>query len=945
MEKTYNPLEIEKRWYPIWEQSGYFAPNGSNKSFSIMIPPPNVTGSLHMGHGFQHTLMDVLIRYHRMQGDNTLWQVGTDHAGIATQMVVERKLASEGLHRTDLGREKFVEKVWEWKAESGNTITQQMRRLGNSTDWTRECFTMNDDFSAAVKKVFIELYDQGLIYRGQRLVNWDPVLLTALSDVEVLNEERDGFLWHIRYPVFAEGYDATSPTEYIVVATTRPETMLGDTAVAVHPDDERYQHLIGKQIKLPLTDRLIPIIADTYVDPTFGSGVVKITPAHDFNDYEVGKRHNLPMINILTPDAKINDNAPVPYQGLDRFVAREQMIKELQALDLIEKIVPHKLNLPIGDRGGAIVEPYLTEQWYVKIAPLAAPAIKAVEEGKIRFVPETWTKTYYQWMHNIQDWCISRQLWWGHRVPAWYDAAGNIYVGDDETSVRKKYQLSNDLALHQDTDVLDTWFSSALWPFATLGWPKNTSDLKTFYPTSVLITGFDIIFFWIARMVMFGLKFTDDIPFHDVYITGLIRDEHGQKMSKTKGNVLDPIDLVDGISLEALIEKRTYGLMQPAMAQKITENTRKQFPEGIAAHGMDALRFTYCALATTGRDIRFDLGRLEGYKNFCNKIWNAARFVLMNSGCDVSENLSKNAVNPSLEALNDIPVIQYPPSINLPDRWIYSRLQHAIKDVREHLDAYRFDLASQAIYEFIWNEYCDWYLEFTKPILNAPDNTDTQKMATRQTLVQVLETWLRLLHPFMPFITEEIWSSFAKASQDKLSIMLQPYPEFDTQLVDPKAEASIDLIKKIILAVRNIRGEMNVAPSLSIPLLFAKATPEQQQIIQNNQNLLLSLARLKSISCIDGKTAPAAATGLVEQIELFIPLADIIDKAAELTRLEKEIVRLEQEIVRCQQKLANESYVAKAPVEVVAKEREKLATNQFTLNKLYEQIEKIKNLK
>ena len=932
MEKTYNPLEIEPRWYSIWEQAGYFTPSGHGQSYSIMIPPPNVTGSLHMGHGFQHTLMDVLIRYHRMQGDNTLWQVGTDHAGIATQMVVERKLAAEGKHRTDLGREQFIEKVWDWKQESGGQITQQMRRLGNSTDWSREAFTMDEDFSAAVKKVFIQLYDENLIYRGQRLVNWDPVLLTALSDVEVLNEERDGFLWHLRYPI-------ENCKEFLIVATTRPETMLGDTAVAVHPDDPRYQHLIGKQIKLPLTDRLIPIIADEYVDPTFGSGCVKITPAHDFNDYEVGKRHSLPMINIFTPDAKINENAPQKYQALDRFVAREQIIKDLQSLDLLEKIVPHKLNLPIGERGGAIVEPYLTEQWYVKIAPLAAPAIKTVEDGKIRFVPENWTKTYYQWMHNIQDWCISRQLWWGHRVPAWYDETGNIYVGDDEPSVRKKYQLNADLALRQDTDVLDTWFSSALWPFATLGWPEKTADLKTFYPTSVLITGFDIIFFWIARMIMFGLKFTGEIPFHDVYITGLIRDEHGHKMSKTKGNVLDPIDLVDGISLEALIEKRTYGLMQPAMAQKITENTRKQFPNGIAAHGMDALRFTYCALASTGRDIRFDLNRLEGYRNFCNKIWNAAKFVLINT---VDSSFSPLPLVPSGAQAGEVRVRA------LPDCWIISRLQRAIQEVRDHLDSYRFDLAAQTIYEFIWNEYCDWYLEFTKPILSSTNSNEAQKVGTRQTLVHVLETWLRLLHPFMPFITEEIWSdsafSFAAINTSKNTIMLQPYPQFDANLVNQNAETSIDLLKKIILAIRNIRGEMNIAPSRAVPLLLDKATAEQRQIIEQNQNLLMSLARLTSITWLDGATAPAAATGLVEQLELFIPMADLIDKAAELARLTKEITRLEQELVRIEQKLANENYVTKAPAEVVAKERERLESNQMTIGKLQEQVESIKNL-
>ena len=918
MDKQYQSHIIENKWYSIWEQRGYFkaSANPNAPSYAIVIPPPNITGRLHMGHGFQHTLMDVLIRYHRMQGDNTLWQVGTDHAGISTQMVVERQLAAKNISRHDIGREQFEQHIWDWKAESGGHITAQMRRLGNSTDWERERFTMDEDLSAAVKKVFIELYDQGLIYRRKRLVNWDPVLLTAISDVEVLNEEHDGSLWHLRYPI-------ENSEDYLIVATTRPETMLGDTAVAVHPDDERYQHLIGKSIVLPLTARTIPIIADDYVDMEFGTGCVKITPAHDFNDYAMGERHQLEMINILTPDAKINTNAPSAYQGMDRFAARKKIISDLQALDLVEKIEPHKLKIPIGDRGGAVIEPYLTDQWYVDIKPLAKPAIAAVEQGKVRFVPENWQNTYFQWMNNIQDWCISRQLWWGHRIPAWYDDAGNIYVAEDEAAVRQKYQLSDAISLHQETDVLDTWFSAALWPFSTLGWPAQTPELKQFYPTSVLITGFDIIFFWVARMVMFGLKFTEDIPFHDVYITPLIRDEHGQKMSKTKGNVLDPIDLVDGISLEDLLEKRTYGLMQTHMVDKIIANTRKQFPNGIAAHGMDALRFTYSALASTGRNIRFDLGRLEGYRNFCNKIWNAARFVLMNT-----ETMDKGPIE-----------------LNLIDQWLYSCLQHTIKKVREHLDHYRFDLATQALYEFIWNEYCDWYLEFSKPILQSDATSAAQRRGTQHTLLQVLETSLRLLHPFMPFISEEIWQELkTKLDLTGETIMLQPYPEFAAEKVSATAEEAINLIKNIILGIRNIRGEMNIAPGKKVPLLIARADKKQKALINKNQALLNNLAKLESITWLENETPPAAATALAENLELFIPMADLIDKTAEISRLEKEVSKLDKEINRSQQKLQNENYIKKAPDNVVTTEREKLADNQEAMAKLLAQLESIKAL-
>jgi valyl-tRNA synthetase len=909
MDNNYSPLDIESKWYDIWEQAGYFKASGdtSNPSYSISIPPPNVTGRLHMGHGFQHTLMDILIRYHRMQGDNTLWQVGTDHAGISTQMVVERLLASENKTRHDLGRDGFIDKVWQWKQESGGHITEQMRRLGNSTDWQRERFTMDKDLSDAVTTVFEQLYDEGLIYRGKRLVNWDPVLLTAISDVEVLNEEKQGSMWHLRYPV-------NNSDDVMVVATTRPETMLGDTAVAVHPDDERYQHLIGQSILLPLTDREIPIIADDYVDKDFGTGCVKITPAHDFNDYEMGKRHDLPMINILTPDAKLNENAPKAYQGLDRFEAREKIVADLKAAGQLEKIEAHTLKVPIGDRGGAVIEPYLTDQWYVDIKPLAKPAIKAVEDGDIRFIPDNWNKTYFQWMNNIQDWCISRQLWWGHRIPAWYDADGKVYVGKDEKTVREKYQLDDAVSLSQETDVLDTWFSSALWPFSTLGWPEQTPEYEQFYPTSTLVTGFDIIFFWVARMIMFGLKFTGKIPFKDIYITGLIRDEHGQKMSKTKGNVLDPIDLVDGIELNDLIEKRTYGLMQTHVKETIVKNTTAQFPEGIAAHGMDALRFTYAALASTGRDIRFDLGRLEGYRNFCNKIWNASRFVFMNTA-DISDEKAIYSVA---------------------DEWILSRLQHAITDVRKHLDDYRFDLATQCLYDFIWHEYCDWYIEFSKPVLYGESVPAAEKVGAQQTLLTVLETSLRLLHPFMPFITEEIWQ-LCKGQNPNKSIMLARYPEADDSLINKQAESTISFIEKMIMGVRNIRGEMNIPPSKPLPLFVKNTSPEQQAIIESNATFIQALAKLEFIEQLT-ENPPPSATALADSAELFIPLAGLIDKTAETDRLNKEISKLQKDIERSEQKLSNPNYTDKAPANVVAKEREKLQQHQSSLDKLSAQL-------
>lgn len=921
MDKTYQPQAIEAKWYETWEQQGYFAASGNGAPYCIMIPPPNVTGSLHMGHGFQNTIMDAMIRYHRMQGDNTLWQVGTDHAGIATQMVVERKLAQDKISRHDLGRDEFIQKIWEWKAESGGTITNQLRRLGASVDWERERFTMDDQLSESVQEVFIRLYEEGLIYRGKRLVNWDPKFLTAISDLEVISEEEDGHLWHIRYPI--EGSDET-----LTVATTRPETMLGDTAVAVHPSDDRYQHLIGKQVRLPLSDRLIPIIGDEYVDPEFGSGCVKITPAHDFNDYDVGKRHRLDIINILTPDAHINDQAPSAYQGLERYAARKQVVADLDAAGLLEKIEAHTLKVPRGDRSGVVIEPYLTDQWYVNAEPLAKPAIEAVESGKIRFVPENWTKTYYQWMHNIEDWCISRQLWWGHRIPAWYDNDGNIYVGHTEQAVREKHQLADDISLKQDEDVLDTWFSSALWPFSTLGWPNETPEYKSFYPTSVLVTGFDIIFFWVARMIMMGLKFTDEVPFHEVYIHGLIRDSHGQKMSKSKGNVLDPLDLIDGIDLESLVEKRTSSMMQPHLAKKIEKQTRQEFPEGIAAHGTDALRFTYLALASTGRDIRFDISRLEGYRNFCNKLWNAARYVLMNT-----ENEDTGLGNEACE-------------YSLADRWIQSRLQDLIKITNEHYKSYRFDMLAKALYEFTWNEYCDWYLELSKPVLYSDSSTDAQKRGTRQTLVSVLENLLRILQPYIPYITEEIWQRVSPlAGVEGDTLMLQAFPKVDDALISPEAMADIEWLKTVIVGIRTIRAEMNISPNKAVPVYFQKGDETDKRRLDENRQFLMTLAKLDDLVWLTAEDeAPLSALALAGDMELLIPLKGLIDVTAETARLQKEIEKMQKELARTEGKLSNERFVANAPDDVVAKEKARMAEVQGALGQLNEQMQKLQQL-
>ena len=925
MDKTYEPQSIEKQCYQRWESEGLFKAKGdeapTGNPYCILLPPPNVTGSLHMGHGFQQTIMDVLTRYHRMKGDNTLWQVGTDHAGIATQMVVERQLNAEGKTRHDLGREAFIDKIWEWKEHSGGTITSQMRRLGTSPDWDREVFTMDDNLSKAVTEVFVRLHDDGLIYRGKRLVNWDPVLHTAVSDLEVLNEEEAGHMWHMRYPL-ADGSGS------IVVATTRPETMLGDTAVAVHPEDERYQDYIGKEIRLPITGRLIPIIADDYVDPEFGTGCVKITPAHDFNDYDMGKRHGLPMINIFTPDAKVNDEAPEAYQGLDRFDARKAIVAQLEEDGVLVKIDDHKLKVPRGDRTGAVIEPYLTDQWYVAIEELAKPAIEAVESGEIRFVPENWNKTYYQWMNNIQDWCISRQLWWGHRIPAWYDNEGNVYVGRTEDEVRNKYHLEAGVQLNQDEDVLDTWFSSALWPFATMGWPEETPELETFVPSSVLVTGFDIIFFWVARMIMMTKRFTGKIPFKDIYITGLIRDESGDKMSKSKGNVLDPIDLIDGIDLESLVTKRTTGMMQPQLAAKIEKRTRKQFPEGIHAYGTDALRFTFAAMASTSRDINFDMGRVEGYRNFCNKIWNASRFVLMNTETEDTGRDGGELV------------------LSLADKWIWAQFQQTLVEFEKALADYRFDIAAQTVYEFTWNQFCDWYLELTKPVLNNDESSDAEKRGTRHTLINVLESLLRLLHPLMPFITETIWERVAPLSALDFnagdSIMVQPFPAVDAAKQDEQVLADIEWVKRFIVGIRNIRGEMDIAPSKPLPALLRNVSSEDERRLGISRTFIDRLARLESITLLkEGEEAPASAAAVVGEMEILIPMAGLIDKEAELARIGKAMGKLEQDVARFKGKLSNEKFVSNAPKAVIEKEKAKLADSESQLARLKAQHETI----
>ncbi len=915
MDKSYNPGAIEQRWYQQWETLGYFAPAGRGSSYCIMLPPPNVTGSLHMGHAFQDTIMDTLTRWRRMQGDDTLWQPGTDHAGIATQMVVERQLQARGKSRHDLGREGFIDEVWRWKEQSGDTISRQMRRLGASVDWSSHCFTMDESRSHAVRTAFVELFDEGLIYRGKRLVNWDPVLQTALSDLEVLAEEENGKLWHIRYPL-ADGRGN------VVVATTRPETLLGDTAVAVHPDDDRYRHLVGKQLVLPLAGRTIPIIADEYVDPEFGSGCVKITPAHDFNDYEIGKRHDLPLINVLNPDASLNENAPEAYRGMDRFQARDVIVADLERQGLLERIEDHRLMIPRGDRSQAVVEPYLTDQWYVKIAPLAGPAIDAVEDGRITFVPANWSRTYFDWMNRIEDWCISRQLWWGHRIPAWYDDSGNIHVGMDEQDARQRSGLDANVHLSQDEDVLDTWFSSALWPFSTLGWPQSSARLDHFYPTSVLVTGFDIIFFWVARMIMMGLKFMHDVPFRTVYIHGLIRDGHGQKMSKSKGNVIDPLDLIDGIALETLVEKRTSGLMQPHMAPAIEKATRAEFPDGIAAYGTDALRFTFAALATTGRDIRFDLGRIEGNRNFCNKLWNAARFVLMQS-----ENQT---------------VVQSSEPGPL-DRWIVSRMNRMIAEVEDHLTGYRLDLASQALYEFVWNEYCDWYLEFTKPTLQGED--ETRKAATRHTLLTVLETTLRTLHPIMPFITEEIWQRTRKLldiAGD--TIMLQPFPR--PAAPEPETEREIEWLKEVIQGVRRIRSELNVPPAKPLDVWFQSGAGDDRERLLRFNEIFVQMARVHSCTWVEATTDTAqCAVALVGELKILVPIKGLVDVESEILRLGKQLASERSFLAKANAKLDNRRFLDNAPADVVTQERERQEAHQANVDKLLAQYKRLESLR
>ncbi|EPZ4991612.1 valine--tRNA ligase [Vibrio cholerae] len=946
MEKTYNPTSIEQALYKTWEEQGYFKPHGdtSKDAYSIMIPPPNVTGSLHMGHAFQDTIMDTLIRCQRMKGKNTLWQVGTDHAGIATQMVVERKIAAEeGKTKHDYGRDAFIDKIWEWKAESGGTITKQLRRLGASVDWDRERFTMDDGFYKAVQEVFVRLYKDDLIYRGKRLVNWDPKLHTAISDLEVENKETKGHMWHFRYPL-ADGVKTADGKDYIVVATTRPETMLGDTGVAVNPEDPRYKDLIGKEIILPIVGRRIPIVGDEHADMEKGTGCVKITPAHDFNDYEVGKRHNLPMINIFTFDANIRDVAevfntkgeasdvysgdlPAKYQGMERFAARKAIVAEFEELGLLQEIKDHDLTVPYGDRGGVVIEPMLTDQWYVRAGILAKPAVEAVENGDIQFVPKQYENMYFSWMRDIQDWCISRQLWWGHRIPAWYDEQGNVFVGRNEEEVRAENNIAADVALRQDDDVLDTWFSSALWTFGTLGWPEKTPELKVFHPTDVLVTGFDIIFFWVARMIMMTMHFCKDedgkaqVPFKTVYVTGLIRDENGDKMSKSKGNVLDPIDMIDGIDLESLVAKRTGNMMQPQLAAKIEKNTRKTFENGIEAYGTDSLRFTLAAMASTGRDINWDMKRLEGYRNFCNKLWNASRYVLMNT----EEQDCGFAAGAELE-------------YSLADKWIESQFELAAKEFNGHIDNFRLDMAANTLYEFIWNQFCDWYLELTKPVLWK--GTEAQQRATRRTLITVLEKTLRLAHPVIPYITETIWQS-VKPLVDGVegdTIMLQALPQYDAANFNQEALDDIEWVKAFITSIRNLRAEYDINPGKPLEVMLKAANEQDAARIEANKPVLVSLAKLESIRVLaDGEATPACATALVGKSELMIPMAGLIDKDAELDRLAKEIAKTQGEIARIEGKLGNEGFVAKAPEAVITKEREKLAGYKEALVKLEQQ--------
>ena len=989
METTYDPRRVESGVYAAWEESGRFAPRGHGRPYCIMIPPPNVTGTLHMGHAFQDAIMDTLIRHHRMRGYDTLWQAGTDHAGIATQVVVERQLEAAGGSRQALGREAFVERVWDWTRHSGDTIRHQLRRLGASVDWDTERFTLDEGLSEAVLETFVRLHDKGLVYRGRRLVNWDPVLCTAVSDLEVKAEEEDGHLWHVRYPLRAP---APGGPSHVTVATTRPETMLGDAAVAVHPDDPRHADLIGREVELPLTGRTIPIIADGHVVPEFGTGCLKITPAHDFNDHAVGERHGLAPIDVFTETASLNENAPAAYRGLDRFAARERIVADLRAAGLLDRIEAHRYQVPRGERTGAIVEPRLTWQWFVRAAPLAAPAIRAVESGAVRFVPENWTKVYFQWLHDIEDWCISRQIWWGHRIPAWYAPDGAAYVGRSEEEVRARHGLGAEVPLERDPDVLDTWFSSALWPFSTLGWPRETDRLAAYYPTSVLVTGFDIIFFWVARMIMMGMELTGKAPFADVYIHGLVLDGDGEKMSKSKGNVLDPLDLIDGIDLESLVAKRTTGLMKDD-EQRIEEATRRQFPDGIPAYGTDALRFTFCALATNGRNVRFDLGRIEGYRNFCNKLWNAARYVLRNAE-PRSGSHAPPASDPASAAGRDpaadgAPRGEAPPDgagsaagrsagpgnggasfpgagenaarseaagqATVADRWIRSRLAALGDQVREGFESYRFDYVASALYDFTWNEFCDWYLELTKPVLaggpGAPGGAEaagpgtgpheTARHRTRRTLAEVFEALLRLLHPIMPFVTEDLWARIAPAAGiTGETIMLQPWPA--PADADPEAEAEIEWIKEFVLAVRHLRGETGVAPGRRIEVRLQGGDARDAERVDAHRVLLESMARIERFAWLaPGAAAPPGAAGFAGGLKILLPFEGVVDLAAEQARLAREIEKRSGDLGRVEAKLANEAFVSRAPPAVVAKQRERAAELQGAIARLREQAKRL----
>lgn len=941
MEKVYHPKQIEQHWYSQWESLGIFAPQTEGTPYCIMIPPPNVTGMLHMGHAFQISLMDCLIRHRRMHGDRVLWQVGTDHAGIATQMVVERRLEGRGVQRSDLSRKQFVQKVWEWKEQSGGQITQQLRRLGASPDWSRECFTMDENLSNAVREAFVSLYRKGLIYKGKRLVNWDPVLQTAVSDLEVVSEEEAAKLWHIRYPF------ADQPEEFITVATTRPETLLGDMAVAVHPDDTRYNHLIGHLLSLPLTKRSIPIIADNHVDPEFGSGCVKITPAHDFNDYDIGKRHGLhpaqqnadlieigderdfAPINIFDKQAKMNEQVSKDYQKLDRYDARKQVVADLVALNLLEKEEDYQMHVPRGDRSHTVIEPYLTEQWFVRAKPLATPAIEAVRNGAMKFIPKHWDKTYFGWLEQIQDWCISRQLWWGHRIPAWYNDKGDIYVAHSEQEVRQQNQLSDDVALRQDEDVLDTWFSSALWPFSTLGWPQQTPELKTYYPTDILVTGFDIIFFWVSRMVMMGLEFTNDIPFKQVYVHGLVRDAKGQKMSKSKGNILDPIDLIDGIDLDTLLVKRTADLMQPQAIESIKRATQHDYPHGIKAYGSDALRFMFMALASTGRDIKFDMQRIEGYRNFCNKLWNAARFTIM-----LCESKDREMIDLSQASASTLII----------DRWILLRHNEVLKKIDDYFQTCRFDLIATVLHEFVWHDFCDWYLELVKLVQNSDDYNQDSKNKNLACLIATLNNILKTLHPLIPFITEEIWQQLKPLTADSGdSIQQQAYPKFSV-LKDQEAEQIMRSLQAYVGAVRQLRSEMNISPAIKISVLLQGWNQEDKNLFNQYEEIIKLLAKIKKIQWLNAKDpAPPSATALVEQLKILIPLEGLIDVTAENDRLSREISKIEPTLKGLEERLSNEHFLNNAPTKVVEKQRQQATRLQSQLDKYTKQLESLKN--